>query len=114
MQSAHPDVEADVPAAAPVTSAHVRAPCPDDRRAVDGAEPRPRAVDVRLCEVDRLLRHVADRLRRSGVDLPDARLRHLSEELVVDVTRVVLAWAEEPLPAASRRASARRHRRRER
>ena len=57
-------------------------------------------IDPRLGEVDRLVRHVADRLRRSGVDLPVARLNHLAEELVVDVTRVALAWAEEPLPRA--------------
>ena len=97
--------------ASPITDARAAAHEPDDGGA-DPAGRAARAVDVRLCEVDRLLRHVAERLRRSGVDLPDARLHHLSEELVVDVTRVVLAWAEEPLPGPSHRASSRPHRRR--
>ena len=98
--------------ASPTTDIHPATREPDDGGA-DSAERAARAVDVRLCEVDRLLRHVAERLRRSGVDLPDARLQHLSEELVVDVTRVVLAWAEEPLPGPSCGASRPHRRRRE-
>ncbi len=63
-----------------------------------GAEVRPR-------EADRLLLHVAARLRSSGGDLSEARLLQLAEEVIADVAHVVLAWAEEPLLGAVHRPS---------
>ena len=89
----------------PGTSATAEGAPMDDRRPLDVGAPRraARATDVRSGQGDRLVRHVAERLRRGGVELPDAELLHLCEVVVADVTRVALAWAEEPLSGTSRR-----------
>lgn len=50
--------------------------------------------DYWAAEVDLLILRVADRLRRAGADLPNARLRQVAEQVVLDAACFVLDWVE--------------------
>ncbi|HEU4630639.1 MAG TPA: hypothetical protein VFS08_12890 [Gemmatimonadaceae bacterium] len=64
-------------------------------RGRDGVGEAPAVADDHWATgIDLLILRVADRLRRTGVDLPEARLHGLAEQLVLDATRVVLDWVE--------------------
>ena len=78
---------------------------PAERNADGLAGARAAGDDYWVAGVDRLILHVADRLRRAGTSLPEARLRRLAEEVVLDAARFVLDWVEPPPAAAPMRAS---------
>ena len=57
--------------------------------------------DYWAAEVDLVILRTADHLRRAGLELPDARLRRLAEDVVLGAAHFVLDWVEGPRTGVS-------------